>query len=42
MHRLEYANVRAHAMFHREYLLKQQRMAQQGIGAPPNAGRAQA
>ena len=24
-----YANVRAHAMFHREYMLKQQRMAQQ-------------
>ena len=33
-----YANVRAHAMFHREYLLKQQRVAaqaQQGTGAPP-------
>ncbi len=27
-----YANVRAHAMFHREYLLKQQRVAQQGLG----------
>ena len=30
-----YANVRAHAMFHREYLLKQQRQAQQGTGMPP-------
>ena len=30
-----YANVRAHAMFHREYLLKQQRQAQQGIAAAP-------
>ena len=32
-----YANVRAHAMFHREYLLKQQRQAaqaQQGTAAP--------
>ena len=31
-----YANVRAHALFHREYLLKQQRQAQQGTGAAPN------
>ena len=30
-----YANVRAHAMFHREYLLKQQRQAQQGTATPP-------
>ena len=30
-----YANVRAHAMFHREYLLKQQRLAQQGMTSPP-------
>ncbi len=30
-----YANVRAHAMFHREYLLKQQRQAQQGTAPPP-------
>ena len=30
-----YANVRAHAMFHREYLLKQQRQAQQGTAMPP-------
>jgi hypothetical protein len=30
-----YANVRAHAMFHREYLQKQQRQAQQGTGMPP-------
>lgn len=30
-----YANVRAHAMFHREYLLKQQRQAQQGMTVPP-------
>ncbi len=30
-----YANVRAHAMFHREYLLKQQRQAQQGTAIPP-------
>jgi len=38
-----YANVRAHAMFHREYILKQQRMAQQGMAAPPQTGgRAQA
>jgi hypothetical protein len=29
-----YANVRAHAMFHREYLLKQQRQAQQGAVLP--------
>ena len=32
-----YANVRAHAMFHREYLLKQQRQAQQGAAIPPRA-----
>jgi hypothetical protein len=32
-----YANVRAHAMFHREYLLKQQRQAQQGTAIPPRA-----
>jgi hypothetical protein len=32
-----YANVRAHAMFHREYLLKQQRQAQQGTAVPPRA-----
>jgi hypothetical protein len=32
---LGYANVRAHAMFHREYLLKQQRQAQQGTAAAP-------
>jgi hypothetical protein len=31
-----YANVRAHAMFHREYLLKQQRQAQQGTAVPRN------
>jgi hypothetical protein len=30
-----YANVRAHAMFHREYLQKQQRQAQQGTATPP-------
>jgi len=32
-----YANVRAHAMFHREYLLKQQRTAAQAAqsAAPP-------
>jgi hypothetical protein len=30
-----YANVRAHAMFHREYLLKQQRQAQQGTATSP-------
>jgi hypothetical protein len=30
---LGYANVRAHAMFHREYLLKQQTMAQAGVAA---------
>ncbi|HVB55546.1 MAG TPA: hypothetical protein VNE63_03810 [Candidatus Acidoferrales bacterium] len=37
-----YANVRAHAMFHREYLLKQQRVAQQAAGTalPPTAKRA--
>jgi hypothetical protein len=29
-----YANVRAHAMFHREYLLKQQRQARQAQAAP--------
>jgi hypothetical protein len=29
-----YANVRAHAMFHREYMLKQQREAQQQAAAP--------
>jgi hypothetical protein len=29
-----YANVRAHAMFHREYLLKQQRQAQQSAPQP--------
>ena len=29
-----YANVRAHAMFHREYLLKQQRQAQQAHQSP--------
>ena len=28
-----YANVRAHAMFHREYLQKQQRLAQQAQSA---------
>jgi len=33
-----YANVRAHAMFHREYLLKQQRVAQQGSGGGSAAG----
>ena len=32
-----YANVRAHAMFHREYMLKQEREAQQQA-APPAAG----
>jgi hypothetical protein len=35
-----YANVRAHAMFHREYLLKQQRQAaqaQQSLVAQPRA-----
>lgn len=32
-----YANVRAHAMFHREYMLKQQREAQQQA-VPPAAG----
>ena len=35
-----YANVRAHAMFHREYLLKQQRVAaqaQQASAAPPRS-----
>ena len=32
-----YANVRAHAMFHREYLLKQQRQVQQGSAVPPRA-----
>ncbi len=32
---LGYANVRAHAMFHREFLLKQQRQAQQGTAAAP-------
>ncbi|HKV06340.1 MAG TPA: hypothetical protein VJO53_14690 [Candidatus Acidoferrales bacterium] len=31
-----YANVRAHAMFHREYLLKQQRQAAQAAQAPPS------
>src|SRR4029077_10047988 len=30
-----YVTVRAHAMFHREYLLKQQRVAAQGSGVPP-------
>jgi hypothetical protein len=30
-----YANVRAHAMFHREYLLKQQRLSAQQSAAPP-------
>jgi len=35
-----YANVRAHAMFHREYMLKQQREAQQQAApAMPMAGR---
>lgn len=36
---LGYANVRAHAMFHREYLLKQQRQAaqMQPVVAPPSA-----
>ncbi len=34
-----YANVRAHAMFHREYLLKQQRVAQQGLGGGSSAAR---
>jgi hypothetical protein len=35
-----YANVRAHAMFHREYLLKQQREAQQQAASPtPRRGR---
>jgi hypothetical protein len=29
-----YANVRAHAMFHREYMLKQQRQAAQGATTP--------
>jgi len=33
---LGYANVRAHAMFHREFLLKQQRQAAQA--AAPGAG----
>jgi hypothetical protein len=33
-----YANVRAHAMFHREYMLKQQRVAQQGLGGGSPAG----
>jgi len=33
-----YANVRAHAMFHREYLLKQQRVAQQGQAGGSPAG----
>jgi hypothetical protein len=33
-----YANVRAHAMFHREYLLKQQRQGQQA-SVPPGAVR---
>ncbi|MGA8767274.1 MAG: hypothetical protein WB559_09660 [Candidatus Acidiferrales bacterium] len=33
-----YANVRAHAMFHREYLLKQQRQAQQASAPPPSTG----
>jgi hypothetical protein len=33
-----YANVRAHAMFHREYLLKQQRVAQQGQAGGSLAG----
>ena len=33
-----YANVRAHAMFHREYLQKQQRLAQQGQSAPQPRG----
>jgi hypothetical protein len=32
-----YANVRAHAMFHREYLLKQQRQAAQAAAQPGNA-----
>jgi hypothetical protein len=32
-----YANVRAQAMFHREYMLKQQREAQ-GQAAPPTPG----
>jgi len=31
-----YANVRAHALFHREYLLKQQRQAQQAGAPQPN------
>jgi hypothetical protein len=30
-----YANVRAHALFHRDYLLKQQRQAQQTAAPPP-------
>ena len=34
-----YANVRAHAMFHREYLLKQQRQAQQAAAPPSGAVR---
>jgi hypothetical protein len=32
-----YANVRAHAMFHREFLLKQQRQAAQAAAPPPRA-----
>jgi hypothetical protein len=32
-----YANVRAHAMFHREYLLKQQRQAAQAAAPPPRS-----
>ena len=35
-----YANVRAHAMFHREYLQKQQRMAAQAQPGGPGARRA--
>ncbi|MGA8012248.1 MAG: hypothetical protein WB949_07470 [Candidatus Acidiferrales bacterium] len=31
-----YSNVRAHAMFHREYLLKPQRQAQQASAPPPS------
>ncbi|HEX4002304.1 MAG TPA: hypothetical protein VHX36_06620 [Candidatus Acidoferrales bacterium] len=34
-----YANVRAHAMFHREYMLKQQREAQQQAAASPGIAR---
>ncbi len=36
---LGYANVRAHAMFHREYLLKQQAVAQAAAGTASGARR---